>query len=105
MLHGHCHQKALVGTTAAERTLALSGAHVDTVDAGCCGMAGAFGYEAEHLDVSHKMAERVLAPAVRAASEDTRIAAPGFSCRSQIKDTTQRTAHHPAQILRDALAR
>jgi Fe-S oxidoreductase len=103
MLHGHCHQKALAGTTATEKALALPGSPIDTVDAGCCGMAGAFGYEAEHLDVSHQMAERVLAPAVRATSEDTCIAAPGFSCRSQIKDTTGRTALHPAQVLWKAL--
>jgi Fe-S oxidoreductase len=103
VLHGHCHQKALVGTTAAERALALPGTHVDTVDSGCCGMAGAFGYEAEHLDISHKMAERVLAPAVRETPDATCIAAPGFSCRSQIKDTTGRTALHPAQVLQQAL--
>lgn len=104
MLHGHCHQKALVGTSATERALSLPSSSVDTVDAGCCGMAGSFGYEAEHLDISHKMAERVLAPAVRAAADETVIAAPGFSCRSQIKDTTGRAALHPAQILRAALA-
>ena len=103
MLHGHCHQKALAGTTATEKALALSGSRIETVDSGCCGMAGSFGYEAEHLDVSHKMAERVLAPAVRAASADTCIAAPGFSCRSQIKDTTGREALHPAQVLQHAL--
>jgi len=103
LLHGHCHQKALVGTTAAERALALPGTHVDTVDSGCCGMAGAFGYEAEHLDISHKMAERVLAPAVRETPDATCIAAPGFSCRSQIKDITGRTALHPAQVLQQAL--
>ena len=103
MLHGHCHQKALAGTTTTEKALALPGSHVDTVDAGCCGMAGAFGYESEHLDVSHQMAERVLAPAVRETPDTTCIAAPGFSCRSQIKDTTGRTALHPAQVLRQAL--
>ncbi len=105
LLHGHCHQKALEGTAAAERALALPpGYRVETVDSGCCGMAGAFGYEAEHVGISRKMAERRLVPAVREASEDTVIAAPGFSCRSQIKDLTGRKALHPAQILRAALA-
>ncbi len=103
LLHGHCHQKALVGTEATEQALAHAGFEVRAVDAGCCGMAGAFGYEAEHVDVSKQMAELRLAPAVRAAPADTQIAAPGFSCRSQIKDTTSRTAHHPAELLWQSL--
>jgi len=103
LLHGHCHQKALIGTEATERVLARAGYNVTAVDAGCCGMAGAFGYEAEHVDVSRQMAELRLAPAVREARSDTKIAAPGFSCRSQVKDVTDRTAHHPAELLRDAL--
>jgi Fe-S oxidoreductase len=104
LLHGHCHQKALIGTEATERVLALAGYDVTAVDAGCCGMAGAFGYEAEHVDVSREMAELRLAPAVREARSDTRIAAPGFSCRSQVKDVTGRTAHHPAELLWAALS-
>lgn len=103
LLHGHCHQKAIVGTGPAERVLALPGYTVTTVDSGCCGMAGSFGYEAEHYGVSIAMAERRLAPAVRAADEATIVAAPGVSCRSQIFDTTGRQALHPAEILRDAL--
>jgi Fe-S oxidoreductase len=103
LLHGHCHQKALGGTAATERALAAAGLHVEAVDAGCCGMAGAFGYEAEHVGVSTAMAEQRLAPAVRAADPATRIAAPGFSCRSQIKDVTGRRAHHPAEILWEAV--
>ncbi|MFB6271448.1 MAG: FAD-binding and (Fe-S)-binding domain-containing protein [Salinibacter sp.] len=100
LLHGHCHQKALVGTEATEQALALPGYDVEAVDAGCCGMAGAFGYEAEHVDVSKHMAELRLAPAVRQVPPDTTtIAATGFSCRSQIKDVTGRTAQHPAEIL------
>ena len=104
LLHGHCHQKALVGTGPAERALGAAGYAVQTVDAGCCGMAGAFGYEAEHYDVSVQMAERVLAPAVRAADASTHVAAAGMSCRHQIHDTTGRTACHPAELLRAALA-
>lgn len=104
-LHGHCHQKALVGMAPAETCLALpTGYTVSTVDAGCCGMAGAFGYEREHVDVSLAMAERVLAPAVRALSEETVVAAAGTSCRAQIGDTTGRIALHPAQVLWNALA-
>jgi len=99
LLHGHCHQKALVGTEATERLLTGAGYDVDVVDAGCCGMAGAFGYEAEHVDISKKMAELRLAPAVRDTAPDTLIVAPGFSCRSQIKDVTNRTARHPAEVL------
>jgi FAD/FMN-containing dehydrogenase/Fe-S oxidoreductase len=103
LFHGHCHQKALVGTDAAERVLSLPGYQVDAVDAGCCGMAGAFGYEAEHTHVSKQMAELRLAPAVRSVDDDTTIAATGFSCRSQIKDVTDRAAQHPAELLWAAL--
>ncbi|PSQ74901.1 MAG: FAD-binding oxidoreductase, partial [Bacteroidetes bacterium QH_9_64_21] len=104
LLHGHCHQKALVGTEATEQALARAGYDVHAVDAGCCGMAGAFGYESEHVSVSKQMAELRLAPAVRQTPADTHVAAPGFSCRSQIKDVTDRTAHHPAELLWNALA-
>jgi len=104
LLHGHCHQKALVGTQAAARVLALPGYTVEVLDTSCCGMAGAFGYEKEHVDISLKMAERRLAPAVRAADDGTLIAAPGTSCRAQIQDTTGRRALHPAEILLEALA-
>lgn len=104
LLHGHCHQKALVGTAATERVLRLPGYAVETVDAGCCGMAGAFGYEREHYDVSIQMAERRLAPAVRSLPEGALVAAPGTSCRAQIADTTGRTALHPAEILLAAMA-
>jgi Fe-S oxidoreductase len=103
LVHGHCHQKALIGTKATETMLSLPGYSVEAIDAGCCGMAGSFGYEAEHTDVSKQMAEQRLAPAVRAAEDDTLIAAPGFSCRSQIKDVTDRTAQHPAELLWAAL--
>ncbi len=104
LLHGHCHQKALAGTKGALAALALPGYEVSLIDSSCCGMAGSFGYEVEHVDVSLKMAERRLAPAVRAAAADTIIAAAGTSCRAQITDTTARHPLHPAQILLDALA-
>jgi Fe-S oxidoreductase len=100
-LHGHCHQKALVGTGPTERTLALApGTSVETVDSGCCGMAGLFGYEKGHYEVSMKMGERRLFPAVRAASrEEQVVVAPGTSCREQIRDGTGRRALHPAEYL------
>ena len=105
LLHGHCHQKALTGTGASEEVLALPpGYTVETVDSGCCGMAGAFGYEKEHHEVSLKMAERRLAPAARALPEEALVAAAGVSCRAQIQDTTGRSARHPAEILCDAMA-
>jgi Fe-S oxidoreductase len=103
LLHGHCHQKSLVGTNPSLRTLSLPGYDVTEVDSGCCGMAGAFGYEVEHYEISMEMAERRLLPAVREQSEDTIIAAAGVSCRQQIKHGTERQALHPAEILRAAL--
>jgi FAD/FMN-containing dehydrogenase/Fe-S oxidoreductase len=99
LLHGHCHQKALVGTGPTEEALALSpGADVEVVDSGCCGMAGLFGYEEGHYEVSMKMAERRLFPAVRGA-EGRVVVAPGTSCREQILEGTGRRALHPAEYL------
>jgi FAD/FMN-containing dehydrogenase/Fe-S oxidoreductase len=101
LLHGHCHQKALVGTRDTVAALAMvPGAEVELVDSGCCGMAGSFGYE--HYDVSMAIGERVLFPAVRKAA-DSQIVAPGFSCRHQIEHGTGRTARHPVQILAENL--
>ena len=97
LLHGHCHQKALVGTGPTERLLGLA-ADVEVVDSGCCGMAGLFGYEKGHYEVSMKMGERRLFPAVRGAGERV-IVAPGTSCREQILDGTRRRALHPAEYL------
>jgi FAD/FMN-containing dehydrogenase/Fe-S oxidoreductase len=98
LLHGHCHQKALVGTGPTERALALADAEVETVDSGCCGMAGLFGYERKHYEVSMKMGERRLFPAVRETWESV-VVAPGTSCRQQIQDGTGRVALHPAEYL------
>lgn len=103
LLHGHCHQKALIGTGPLHAVLSAAGYTVAEVDSGCCGMAGSFGYEAEHHDISLKMAERRLLPAVRSAAADTCIGAAGTSCRHQIADGTGRTARHPAELLRAAL--
>jgi len=104
LLHGHCHQKSLVGVEPSVEALGiLPGVQIQVIPSGCCGMAGSFGYA--HYDLSMAIGEQVLFPAVRAADEDTIIAAPGTSCRHQIHDGTGRTALHPAQILRDSLLR
>jgi FAD/FMN-containing dehydrogenase/Fe-S oxidoreductase len=103
LLHGHCHQKALSGTGPSRKALGLPGYAVEEVDSGCCGMAGAFGYEAEHYDISLAMGERRLLPAVRAAAETTTLVAAGVSCRQQITHATGRHVLHPAEVLRNAL--
>ena len=104
MLHGHCHQKALVGTGyALELLRRIPGAVVSEVDSGCCGMAGSFGYEAEHYDMSIKMAERALLPAVRALDPRAVVVAMGTSCRQQIADGTGRRARHLVEVLADAI--
>jgi FAD/FMN-containing dehydrogenase/Fe-S oxidoreductase len=106
MVHTHCYQKAL-GT--AEHVISmlrmLPETQVEAIESGCCGMAGAFGYEKEHYDLSMAIGEQTLFPAVRAAGIDTIIAAAGTSCREQIKDGTQRASQHPISILAQALAR
>jgi FAD/FMN-containing dehydrogenase/Fe-S oxidoreductase len=105
LYHGHCHQKAEVGTAATVALLSrIPGAEVVEVDAGCCGMAGSFGFEAEHYEVSMKVGEDRLFPAVRAEPEGTVIAATGVSCRQQIAHGTTREAHHPVELIRAALA-
>ncbi len=102
-LHGHCHQKSLSSLNTTIQLLSLpENYHVENIPSGCCGMAGSFGYEKEHFDVSMQIGELVLFPAVRNASEDTLIAAPGTSCRHQIKDGTGRSALHPIEILYEA---
>jgi Fe-S oxidoreductase len=105
LLHGHCHQKALVGTAPTVAVLKAAGYRVSEVDAGCCGMAGSFGFESEHYDLSVRIAERRLAPAVRAAGADVAICAPGISCRQQVEHTTGRAPKHLAELLWEALAR
>ena len=105
LVHGHCHQKAFGVMPAVHEVLKwVPGLDVKSVQSSCCGMAGAFGYAAEHVDVSRKMAEASLLPAVRGAGEETVIVADGTSCRHQIKDGAQREAVHVARILADALA-
>jgi Fe-S oxidoreductase len=103
LLHGHCHQKAMVGTAPTVAALRWAGFEVAEVDSGCCGMAGSFGFEHEHYDVSVTLGNRRLAPAVKAATAETEIVAPGVSCRQQIEHLAGRHAKHPAQVLREAL--
>ena len=104
LLHGHCHQKAFGAMPAVERALKLvPGLAVETIESSCCGMAGAFGYEAKHYDVSMKMAEASLLPKVRAADAATLVVADGTSCRHQIADGASREAVHVARVLERAL--
>jgi FAD/FMN-containing dehydrogenase/Fe-S oxidoreductase len=106
LFHGHCQQKTSFGTESTHQLLQMiPNCTVEEVDSGCCGMAGSFGYEEEHYDLSIEIAELDLAPAVRAASPDTIISAMGTSCREQILDTTGRQALHPIQIVAEALTR
>ncbi|GAB4009011.1 FAD-binding and (Fe-S)-binding domain-containing protein [Spirosoma migulaei] len=103
-LHGHCQQKAVSSLVPGKKALSLPKNYtVQLIPSGCCGMAGSFGYEAEHYEVSMKVGELVLFPTVRQQPDDVIIAAPGTSCRHQIKDGTSRKAKHPAEILYEAL--
>jgi FAD/FMN-containing dehydrogenase/Fe-S oxidoreductase len=99
LLHGHCHHKALMGLSAEEALLRSMGVELESLDSGCCGMAGAFGFEREKYEISKAIGERVLLPAVRQAAPDTLIASDGFSCREQIAQLTGRRAFHLAEIL------
>lgn len=104
LLHGHCHQKAIASTFPTKKMLSFPiNYKITEIQSGCCGMAGSFGFEKEHYDVSMKIGELVLFPAVRAAKFDSIVAAPGTSCRHQIKDGTGRIALHPIEIMYNAL--
>ena len=105
LLHGHCHQKALIGTAPTVAALTWAGYEVSEVDSGCCGMAGSFGFEREHYEISVALGNRRLAPAVKAAPPDTEVIAPGISCRQQIEHLAGRRAKHPAEALWQALTR
>lgn len=106
LVHGHCHQHALIGMDADKQLLEKLGLHYTLLDDGCCGMAGSFGYEAgEHYDVSVKAGELVLLPAVRKAGADTLVIADGFSCREQILQQTDKRPLHTAEVVRMALER
>jgi len=98
-IHGHCHQKSLWGTSAMHKLLPQA----EEIPSGCCGLAGSFGYEAEHYTMSMKIGELKLFPAVRDTDEETIIVANGFSCRCQIKHGTGRSALHIAEALANRL--
>ena len=104
LLHGHCHQKAFAALTPTQTVLGwIPGLSTTTIESSCCGMAGAFGYQAEHHAMSMQMGEQALLPAVRAVPTATLIVADGFSCRHQIRDGTRRDAMHAASVLAMAL--
>ena len=105
LVHGHCHQKAFAAMGDVTAALKLiPGLEVSVIESSCCGMAGAFGYEAEHYEVSMKMAELSLLPAFRKAEPVTLLVADGTSCRHQIHDGAGRTAEHVAVVLARSLA-
>jgi FAD/FMN-containing dehydrogenase/Fe-S oxidoreductase len=103
LVHGHCHHKAVMKFDAEQHALQAMGLDADVLESGCCGMAGSFGFERDHYDVSMKVGERVLLPAVRRAPKDTLIVADGFSCRTQIEQATSRRALHLADLLQLAV--
>lgn len=102
--HGHCQQKILIGTIAAKSILGIpENYQVDEIKSGCCGMAGSFGYEKEHYELSKKIGEMILFPAIRKSDNEDIISASGTSCRHHIKDGTGKIAKHPVEILYEAL--
>ncbi len=103
LMHAHCHHKAVMGTGDQERLLRAMGIELEAPEMGCCGLAGSFGYERGHYEVSMKIGEHALLPAVRKAPKDSLIIADGFSCRSQIEHATGRRALHLAEVLRMGL--
>jgi Fe-S oxidoreductase len=106
IVHGHCYQKALSSVAPTIEMLSIPQHYsVEEIKSGCCGMAGSFGYEKEHYDLSMKVGELVLLPAVREAAPEVIVSAPGTSCRHQIKDGSDKKAYHPVEILYEALAR
>ncbi|MEN6627026.1 MAG: FAD-linked oxidase C-terminal domain-containing protein [Candidatus Sumerlaeia bacterium] len=103
LVHGHCHQKAIYGVQGQIALLRAASLEADLIDAGCCGMAGAFGYEKTHYDISMKMGEERLFPAIRSAGPGTQIVASGFSCRHQIQHGTGAQALHPIEVVRKCM--
>jgi Fe-S oxidoreductase len=103
-IHGHCYHKSLSSTTPIKQSLGIiPGNKISEIPSGCCGMAGAFGYEKEHYDVSMQIGNLVLFPTIKKTDQDAVIAASGTSCRHQIKDGTGRKAKHTAEILYESL--
>jgi Fe-S oxidoreductase len=105
IVHGHCHQKAVMGMSAEEKLYERMGLDYELLDAGCCGLAGSWGFEAEHYDLSVKIGERRLLPAVRDAGESTLVIADGFSCKTQVEQLAGRRPLHTAEVIAMALDR
>jgi Fe-S oxidoreductase len=103
VVHAHCHHRALMSFDAEDQLLKRLGLEFETLDSGCCGMAGGFGFEAEHYDISIRVGQRMLLPAVWSASPDTLVIADGFSCREQIAQAAGRDALHLAEVLQMAM--
>jgi Fe-S oxidoreductase len=100
LIHGHCHQKALYGTSAMKSILSKSKGSCSEIPSGCCGMAGSFGYEVEHYDISRKIGESILFSSVKSASAGTTTVANGFSCRHQIEHFTGIKPKHWVEVVR-----
>jgi Fe-S oxidoreductase len=105
IVHGHCHQKAVMGMSAEERIYERMGLDYEMLDAGCCGLAGSWGFEQGHYDLSVQIGERRLLPKVRDCGESTLVLADGFSCQTQIEQLTGRRAMHTAELIAMALDR
>jgi FAD/FMN-containing dehydrogenase/Fe-S oxidoreductase len=105
IVHGHCHQEAIMGTGAEQELYERLGLEFEVLDSGCCGLAGSFGFEREHHDISVAIGEHKLMPMVRAAPGDTLVIADGFSCKTQIEELTDRRALHTAQVIKMAMDR
>ncbi len=103
LVQEHCHHKSILDTSGEKKLFDAIGLTYEVPDSGCCGMAGPFGFEADHYDVSMAIGERVLLPKVRQAGQQTLIVADGFSCREQIAQSTDRQALHPAQVFKMAI--
>jgi hypothetical protein len=103
IVHEHCHKKSVLDPTSETHVFGQMKMDFEQLDSGCCGMAGAFGFEKSHYDMSIKCGERVLLPKVREAKPQTIVVADGFSCREQIMQTTKRQALHPAEVMKMAL--
>jgi Fe-S oxidoreductase len=105
LLHPHCHHRAVLRLDDEIAVMKKLGLDLTVLDAGCCGMAGVFGFDQEHYEVSIGAGERVLLPEVRAAASETMVVASGFSCREQLAQTTNRRVWHVAEVLREAIRR
>ena len=104
LFHGHCHQKSLIGTDSSLKSLRLPPNYqVELINSGCCGMAGSFGFEKEHYEVSMQIGEQALFPSVNSKGPEWEVAVMGVSCRQQVEQGTGRRARHLAEVLRDAL--